>query len=207
MKCKYCGATIPPGAVFCTSCGEMVEQREDIPVPPRPAPVKPVKSKRKTSSYILLACIVAIAAFVLVALISRGGHNILDTGTAVEYRDQYETADTEDSENTDGSDGKTAYNWKDAVYIFPDSNTRPLTAADLEDREWEEITMGRNEIFARHGRMFKTPEIAEYFNSKSWYNGTISPDSFNADVLSQVEKDNVKFLQEYENQHFGGSYY
>lgn len=56
-------------------------------------------------------------------------------------------------------------------------------------------------------RLFQTPQIAAYFEAKSWYHGTIPGASFSNDVLSQIERDNIDFLVSYENATWGHSYY
>lgn len=92
-------------------------------------------------------------------------------------------------------------------FLLPDSSSRYLTEADLSGLTHEQLCFARNEIFARHGRIFKTPEIAAYFNSKSWYRGTVSPENFDENVLNKYEWANVSFIREYENKYYGGSYY
>lgn len=92
-------------------------------------------------------------------------------------------------------------------YLLPESGSRYLTAADLGSLSHEQLCFARNEIFARHGRMFNTPQIAAYFNGKSWYKGTVSPQMFNEKVLNQYESYNVGFIRDYENKYYGGSYY
>ena len=53
----------------------------------------------------------------------------------------------------------------------------------------------RNEIFARHGRVFKDPSLQSYFASQAWYR----PDpKFDAKTLTAIEKKNVAIIQEYE---------
>ena len=67
--------------------------------------------------------------------------------------------------------------------------------------EWE-CRVARNEIYARHGRLFKDSALQEYFNGCSWYKGTIAPEAFRDDsVLSRLEKDNIKVIEAYEKQH------
>ncbi len=51
-----------------------------------------------------------------------------------------------------------------------------------------------NEIYARHGMMFKDAGLSNYFNSKSWYNGRTYEMSEIEAELNQIEKDNVIFL-------------
>ncbi|MBR5344137.1 MAG: YARHG domain-containing protein [Oscillospiraceae bacterium] len=92
-------------------------------------------------------------------------------------------------------------------YLIPDSDSRYLTEADLKDLSWQQCTLARNEIYARHGRKFLTKEIADYFNSKTWYKGTIEPAAFGESLLSEIERANVNFIMQYEIAHWGGSYY
>ena len=88
-------------------------------------------------------------------------------------------------------------------YILADSASRYLTEADLGRLSWEECTLARNEIYARHGYTFGIKALSDYFNSQSWY----VPGGFNADDLNQFEKENAAFILEYEKAHYGGSRY
>lgn len=62
----------------------------------------------------------------------------------------------------------------------------------------EELRLARNEIFARHGRKFDDAQLQSYFESKSWYNGTIDPDDFSESMLSEIEKKNIELIKKYE---------
>lgn len=79
-------------------------------------------------------------------------------------------------------------------YILPTSDSEKLTRADIENLSLQEINYAKNEIYARHGRRFKSKELQNYFDSKSWYSGTIAPNDFDESVLSKIEKANVKLL-------------
>lgn len=92
-------------------------------------------------------------------------------------------------------------------YILPDSATRLLTQADVADLTWEQCCLARNEIFARHGRLFQTPQIAAYFEAQSWYHGTVPGASFDNNSLTPTERANADFLADYENATWGHSYY
>lgn len=84
-------------------------------------------------------------------------------------------------------------------YIFPDSSNRALTTAEVAGLSKDQLKIARNEIFARHGYIFTTPEMKSYFESKSWYHGSIPNESFDTEaMLSQVEKDNIKLIKGYE---------
>ena len=92
-------------------------------------------------------------------------------------------------------------------YILPDSATRLLTQADVADLTWEQCCLARNEIFARHGRIFQTRQIAAYFEAQSWYHGTVPGASFDNNSLTPTERANADFLADYETTTWGHSYY
>lgn len=94
---------------------------------------------------------------------------------------------------TDGAVGE-----EDAEYILPESASRLLTEADLANLTQEDLRIARNEIYARHGRKFLDEGLQEYFNGKSWYNGTIEPDDFKEDMLSEIERTNKDTIVNYE---------
>ncbi len=83
-------------------------------------------------------------------------------------------------------------------YILQDSDVKLLSRSDVEGLSLKEINYAKNEIYARHGRKFKSPELQRYFNSKSWYRGTIDAEAFGENLLSDVEKKNAEFLSEIE---------
>lgn len=95
----------------------------------------------------------------------------------------------------------------DGGYILPDSATRRLTQADVAGLTWEQCCLARNEIYARHGRIFQTPQIAAYFEAQSWYHGTVPGASFDSNTLSPIEHANADFLANYETATWGHSYY
>ena len=83
----------------------------------------------------------------------------------------------------------------DAEWIFADSSERLLTDADIAGLSAWELKVARNEIYARHGRRFNSAEQQAYFDACSWYEGTIAPESFTDNMLSDTELANVQFLK------------
>ena len=83
-------------------------------------------------------------------------------------------------------------------YVLPQSSSRLLTDADVAGLSLQQINYAKNEIYARHGRLFDSRELQNYFNSQSWYSGTIAPANFSESLLSDVEKKNVTFLKNLE---------
>lgn len=83
-------------------------------------------------------------------------------------------------------------------YIIADSASRYLGYEDVQNLSLQQINYAKNEIYARRGRKFKSWELQNYFNSKSWYNPTIEPDSFSESIFNEYEKANAKFLSDRE---------
>ena len=46
--------------------------------------------------------------------------------------------------------------------------------------------------------MFDDKKLQKYFDSQSWYDGTVPASEFSEDVLSSVEKKNVAFIRQFE---------
>src|SRR5215216_1169244 len=58
-----------------------------------------------------------------------------------------------------------------------------------------ELRLLRNEIYARHGKVFKEPWLQKYFSSFDWYK--VDP-NFSDALLSEVEKKNIATIAAYE---------
>lgn len=90
-------------------------------------------------------------------------------------------------------------------YIIPDSDSRYITEEDLTDLSDYEILLARNEIYARHGRMFVNEDLDQYFRSKSWYQPTVSGSDFTeeyaASVFNEFEAKNIDTIVKYEKDH------
>ena len=84
-------------------------------------------------------------------------------------------------------------------FVIPYSSEVELTAADLSGLSKSKLRIARNEIYARHHRKFDSADLQTYFNSKSWYSGTIeSSDFVDSTYLSDIEKKNIDLIKKYE---------
>ncbi len=79
-------------------------------------------------------------------------------------------------------------------YIVPDSSSRVLSTSDLSGLSAAQLQMAINEIYARNHRRFDTPSIQAYFDSKSWYSGTINASDFNPASMSETEWANISLM-------------
>lgn len=119
---------------------------------------------------------------------------IYDTGNG----DYYYTDDSGSS----GGGSSNIYTdfWSDS--IFPETNSRYIDESELYNFSASEIRLIRNEIFARHGRIFNSADLAEYFGRKAWYVPTYSPEEFDAHMdsyLNDYELANLKVILKYED--------
>ncbi|WP_035764964.1 YARHG domain-containing protein [Butyrivibrio sp. NC2002] len=85
----------------------------------------------------------------------------------------------------------------ESEFIFEDSDKRFLTDDEVKNLSKDEIRIAINEIYARRGRAYETPELKEYFSSKSWYNPQYSKSEFSEEVFNEYEKANIKLLVKY----------
>lgn len=74
-------------------------------------------------------------------------------------------------------------------------STRKLTYNDIKSLDKSQLRILRNEIYARHGYIFKSADLKAYFSKYSWYKPLYS------DVTSRmsgIEKYNAAFIKKYE---------
>lgn len=101
----------------------------------------------------------------------------------------------------DGNVTDTGSDYND-YYILPYSDTSYVSDNDLYGLSKIELKRARNEIYARHGRRFDNQELQKYFDSQSWYSGTVSPSDFSESVLNKYEKANLATIKEYEDSQY-----
>ena len=117
---------------------------------------------------------------------------------------------TREDSNKEDQTAEDDYYWSEAnadmytarmsEYVIHDSDARYLSASELQQYSAYELRLARNEIYARHGRIFEGGELAEYFNSKSWYVPSIPADQFDEAVFNAYEKANLETIKQVETQ-------
>jgi len=81
---------------------------------------------------------------------------------------------------------------------WPWTSQRPIRGSDLEPLSVRELELMRNEIYARHGWIFRRPDLRNYFESQPWYrprsdNAFYSNQQVEAE-LSPLEKRNIQII-------------
>jgi hypothetical protein len=79
--------------------------------------------------------------------------------------------------------------------IHQELSTKPITRALLDGLFLEDASQMRQEIYARHGKLFKEPWLQKYFSSFDWYK---ADPNFSDALLSEVEKKNIATIAAYE---------
>lgn len=81
-------------------------------------------------------------------------------------------------------------------FIIPDSNTKIITTSVLDTLDNSQLDYARNEIYARHGYEFTIKKYKDYFGKKWWYDKVTN---FSEDDFNEIEKANLKTIDEYVN--------
>ena len=98
---------------------------------------------------------------------------------------EYVTEDEEDEDFIVGEDG----------IIFPNSSEEVIGSAEIESLTDEELRYAINELYAKHGYIFKDDELKAYYEKYNWYDPSIKSDDFSMDMFNDVEKENVETMQ------------
>ncbi len=204
MICQRCGKEIQPGSAFCENCGNPTQSNavNTYNSGVQQMPVQQPKKKSKTWLFVLLgllgvAIIGVILVVVVVAIIIFASNSSSvsferDGVGVVEMQEEDESASV--YEEREESNSYEEYGTGSNQYFFP-SDKKQITFSILDEYSQDEIAIIRNEIYARHGYVFQLEQYARYFESKEWY----SPNPyFDESVFSELEKDNIDTIIEYE---------
>lgn len=166
--------------------------------------------QNKKSKLILLLCLI-VSAVLLEALLvwvitPRSEHvedyDFDDPGciTQEEYDEIMANAETGTYDNTPeyNTDESNMQQTSDEAnpVDYTILSSRRLTEEDLSGLSKEELRIARNEIYARHGYIFKSADLKEYFKSKSWYQEVFS--STTQFDMNEYELYNVDFIKRHE---------
>lgn len=117
------------------------------------------------------------------------------SGSAADAGNQQNTAPIVIYNNTTPSPNNYVPTRPSSGYILPNSASTYLSASDVSYLSNDDLSRAMNEIWARHGRRFKNNWLQSYFNSMTWYRGTIDPDSFNSVYTpTDIENKNAELM-------------
>ena len=133
---------------------------------------------------------------------SNSGSTSSDSGgtTSNTYNNYTYNVETP-SDSSESNNSTPAPSSSNSGYVIPDSSSRYISSSELNGLSKWQCCVARNEIYARHGRMFERKDLQSYFNGCSWYTPTTPAASFNEGVLNSYEKKNVQTIKAYEQAH------
>lgn len=79
--------------------------------------------------------------------------------------------------------------------IFPNSSDEIISESDIDELTDEELRYAINELYARHGYIFKDDELRTYYNQFDWYEEKVKPGDFTMSLFNDVERKNVEAMQ------------
>ena len=82
----------------------------------------------------------------------------------------------------------------DNGYFFNHNNH--ISAKELRGKGKKQLRLMRNEIFARHGRPFRSQDLHDYFTNKCWYKVNIE---YSDSVLTSADRNNVLTIRSVED--------
>ena len=184
MRCPVCSAEVDlKQEIFCNNCGTNMKQYI-IPSTNQPAtqPKKevPAKKKKNNSSTVLIICLCALIGAVVICITAV-------SITVISSRETKEKASVsvtaEEDTNYEG-------------YLFPSHNTY-LTYEILSEYTSSEIDLICNEIYARHGQIFKKQKNIDYFSAQPWYEPRYESMDYVTTLFNETEKKNIATIVAY----------
>ena len=83
---------------------------------------------------------------------------------------------------------------EEADTLIPEIDKRYYTEKDVQGKTKEEIQAMLNELYARHGYIFKDETLKSQYEKQSWYKGTESDMSKVEQSFNAYEKKNLEYL-------------
>lgn len=96
-------------------------------------------------------------------------------------------------------DDKSSNRYEKAQHLSY-TTTVKYTIQNLSVLDSYGLKITRNEIYARHGRIFNDQELQEYFQRQNWYVPQTASNDFDDSCLNEVEKYNIQLISTYEQQ-------
>ncbi len=96
-----------------------------------------------------------------------------------------------EKQNTASSNTPSSNTEKTGGYVLEGSDSRLIDKSEITSMDDRMLTLAVNEIYARHGYIFTTPYLSEYFNSKTWYNPQYTASQFSNKWFNEYESKNI----------------
>lgn len=124
-----------------------------------------------------------------------------EASRAEESRKAEESKKAEEESKKAKETTKDTSNYKagsDDSSVIAKSSKKYLDDDDLDGMSSSDLRLARNEIYARHGCIFKDKSLQKYFEGKSWYTPKVNVDDFDTGNLNKYEIANIKKIRDKE---------
>ena len=225
-ECPKCKAQNPDGNTFCMRCGSNLPQQPIRPNPQGAGygnpnmqnNVQPAQKNNLVPILITVVVIVAIIVAGVVAIVIVKSDNKAETtqamSTAVLTTETTTETTTKETTTKATTEAKTeaptvinnynyyyhdyeGYYYAQDGYLYP-SDTQYITYDYLDGISREETRLILNEMYAKHGYIFKEKQYRDYFSAKSWYVPVYNDMNDAQSLFNSIERSNMNTIVEYE---------
>lgn len=131
--------------------------------------------------------------------VSEAGPEIADTGTAIRDSDQSAGSAAGEAGPEEMSLEEQIVQYKDEELAYDqvifNSDQVVYSIAELREMPDQVLAVFRNELYARHGRIFRSAEWKLFFSRFTWYEELYASEQFNVqEQFSDIEKENLKLI-------------
>lgn len=109
-------------------------------------------------------------------------------------RDPYRAASAYWSEVVEWDEDNGRYGMDRPLEPILSSDQREYTIEELKDYPEDILYLALNEIYARHGYIFRNEDLQNYFMGQVWYTPLEEGENFSDEVFNEYEKENLKVL-------------
>ena len=109
-------------------------------------------------------------------------------------RDPYRAASAYWSEVVEWDEDNGRYGMDRPLEPILSSDQREYTIEELKDYPEDILYLALNEIYARHGYIFRNEDLQNYFMGQVWYTPLVEGENFSDEVFNEYEKENLKVL-------------
>ena len=109
-------------------------------------------------------------------------------------RDPYRAASAYWSEVVEWDEDNGRYGMDRPLEPILSSDQREYTIEELKDYPEDILYLALNEIYARHGYIFRNENLQNYFMGQVWYTPLVEGENFSDEVFNEYEKENLKIL-------------
>ena len=109
-------------------------------------------------------------------------------------RDPYRAASVYWSKVVEWDEDNGRYGMDRPLEPILSSDQREYTIEELKDYPEDILYLALNEIYARHGYIFRNEDLQNYFMGQVWYTPLVEGENFSDEVFNEYEKENLKVL-------------